>query len=215
MAKTCGRGKILRAAYTRRQNKGTKRVPKSKSRKSYIRHTKKKTIHVPSSCIKSVSQSGKKTSVIEKEIIEKLKKVHKSISKKYGTPKCKKGQVVRDGYKRKAYTRKSGVHVSSSIVKPGCIKAIGMSKKRGTKGKQLFILKKGELTKYGYHSNLTETQRHDALKKALSVIKPLSLYRKLDALYILNKNVNPSLAKLFQDDANWVKTTPEYINRDL
>jgi len=82
---------------------------------------------------------------------------------------------------------------------------------RGTKGKQLFVLKKGELTKYGYHARLSDKTRHHALKKALADgVKPLSLYRKLIAVYVLNKNKHKSLAAIYKKDAIWSKTTPEY-----
>jgi hypothetical protein len=108
---------------------------------------------------------------------------HKSIRKMYGTSKYK------PGYNHRPFT-----------------------KKRGTKGKQLFTLKKGDLTKYGYHANLSVNDRHKALRKSLSDrnTKPLSIFRKLNALFVLNKNKNPTMAKLYKGDSEWVKTTPEY-----
>ena len=84
----------------------------------------------------------------------------------------------RKAYTRKAYTRKS---------------------------KQLFVLKKGDLTKYGYHADLSENNRHEALKKALGEYSPLSLFRKLNAVYVLNKNRDKKRAATFKADANWVK----------
>ena len=133
--------------------------------------------------------------------------------KLFGTPRCKKGEVIREGYTRKAFVKKSGARIKSSKVGPGCIKATGLSKQRGTKGKQLFVLEKGTLTTYGYHANLTEEERHTALHKALANIKPLSLYRKLNALYVLNKNKSPIIASTYRADAAWVQTTPAYIGR--
>jgi hypothetical protein len=84
----------------------------------------------------------------------------------------------RKAYTRKAYTRKS---------------------------KQLFVLKKGELTKYGYHADLSKSKRHEALKKARSEFTPLSLFRKLNAVYVLNKNRDKKRAATFKADANWAK----------
>ena len=185
--KSCRKGTILRKAYTRR--------------------VKSKKIHVRSGCIRAQSQSGKKRVTVDMAIMSKRRKVHSAMRKKFGTPKCRKGQIVREGY---ILTRKTGVKTK---VAPGCIKATGLSKKRGKKGKQLFVLEKGSLTQYGYHANLEEKERHMALKRAVGIIKPLSVYRKLNAIYVLNKNRNPKMAILYKGDAEWVKTTPEYKER--
>ena len=123
------------------------------SRKGYVRHyknknSKNKTIRIKRTCIKSRSQSGLKRSIIDRKKIRTLERKHKSNRKKYGTPKCKSGQIIREGYLRHSYKRrKSGKKVHSVRVKPGCINATGLSKKTGIKGKPLFILQKGELTK--------------------------------------------------------------------
>jgi hypothetical protein len=80
------------------------------------------------------------------------------------------------------------------------------SQKRKTmKSRQLFVLKKGDLTKYGYHADLSEFTRHEALKKARSEFSSLSLFRKLNAVYVLNKNRDKKRAATFKADANWVK----------
>lgn len=72
--------------------------------------------------------------------------------------------------------------------------------------RQLFVLKKGLLTKHGYHADLAEPARHQALRRALGEFTPLSLYRKLNAVYVLNKNRDKKRAQIFRSDANWVKT---------
>jgi hypothetical protein len=100
--------------------------------------------------------------------------------------------------------------VKSATVKPGCIQATGLSLKRGRKGKQLFVLKKGTLSRYGYHLHSSDQSRHESLHRALQGSKPLSIFRKLNALYVLNKNRNPTAAKMYKADSEWVKTTGEY-----
>ena len=87
------------------------------------------------------------------------------------------------------------------------IKCLNNNKKNKTKHKcnVLFILKKGTLSRFGYSMKNSQSKRHKSLKKAIKSIKPLSVYRKLNALYILNKNRNPLNAKLFKDDAEWLK----------
>ena len=80
-----------------------------------------------------------------------------------------------------------------------------ISKSNTRKSKQLFVLKKGDLTKYGYHADLSEYKRHEALEKARSEYTSLSLFRKLNAVYLLNKNRDKKRAAIFKADANWVK----------
>ena len=80
-----------------------------------------------------------------------------------------------------------------------------ISKSNTRKSRQLFILKKGDLIKYGYHADLSESTRHKALKKARSEYTSLSLFRKLNAVYVLNKNSDKKRAAIFKADANWVK----------
>lgn len=189
-------------------------------RKGYTKRLKNKKIYVPPNCIKAQSQFGEKRTNYDKILLGAKTKTHKIINRMFGTPKCKRGYMVRNGYIKdgftvKSYTRKNGTKVKKhkvkqSIVPATCIKSTGQTKK---KGNQLFILNTGDLTKYGYHSRKTKEERHKSLIRALRHIKPLSLFRKLNVLYVLNKNKNPKLANKFKNDADWVKTTKQYLNR--
>ena len=151
----------------------------------------------------------------DKKLIAQKEKSHKRIRQEMGTPHCKKGEIIREGYRRQSYKRKSGSRVKSARVAPGCIPARGLSKKRGSKGKQLFVLEKGTLGKYGYHDveNMTQQKRHEALHRALKDMSPLSVYRKLNAVYLVNRNTNPTISSTFKKDSEWVKKQPEYIGR--
>jgi hypothetical protein len=183
-------------------------------RKGYTRHIGNKTIRVRRGCIKAQSQSGKKRSTIDLQKMTKRRQIQKKMRQRFGSPRCKSGQIVREGYTRKTFVKKTGTRVSRTRVAPGCIKATGLSKRRGKKGKQLFVLEKGTLTKYGYHVNLSEDARHKSLKKAMdSGLKPLSVFRKLNALYVLNKNKDIVNALIYKLDSEWIKTTSEYIER--
>jgi len=86
-------------------------------------------------------------------------------------------------------------------------------RRRSRKTRRLFVLKKGLLTKHGYHADLAEPERHQALQSALKEFSPVSLYRKLNAVYVLNKNRDKKRAQIFRSYANWLKTTPVYSNR--
>ena len=137
--------------------------------------------------------------------------MHSMALKKFGRPKCRSGQILRAGYKRKSYTKKSGLRVKSSWVAPKCIKSVTGR----PHGKQLFVLEKGTLSKFGYHNveNMSKEARHRALKKAMKGVTPLSVYRKLMAVGLVNKNTNPKMSKIVMSDAKWLKTTVEYKER--
>lgn len=75
---------------------------------------------------------------------------------------------------------------------------------RTSKCNVLFHLEKGTLTKFGYSMKNSQQSRHKSLKKAIKSVKPLSIYRKLNAIYILNKNKHPDNAKVFKNDAEWL-----------
>ena len=67
------------------------------------------------------------------------------------------------------------------------------------------LLVRGALRDVGYNINLTEKERQRILDKAVKQYGGLSVFRKLNALYTLNKNRNPSLARKFKRDADYVK----------
>jgi hypothetical protein len=169
---TCPKGYIRRKAYSRETSSGSGKI-----------------IKVKSNCIRALSQSGQKRTSIDRAIIGRKKREHLQARQKFGTPRCSSGEIVREGYKRSSYKKKSGTIVPKKWVSPSCIK----SRTGRPKGLQLFILDKNVLSKYGYENieNLSVNKRHESLKKALDdKIKPLSMYRRLIALATLNKNLN-------------------------
>ena len=50
-----------------------------------------------------------------KKVEDKLYKQHKEARKKFGVPKCNTGEVIREGYYRKPYTKKNGNKVKGSM----------------------------------------------------------------------------------------------------
>ncbi len=70
-------------------------------------------------------------------------------------------------------------------------------------------LTKGSLGAYGY-SHITEMSsaaRHRALASAIYDENPLSVFRKLNALFVMNRNRHPETAAVFESDRDWVKRT--------
>jgi hypothetical protein len=185
----CPKGYIKRSAYSRKTKSG-------------------KTVKVKAACILSRGEKSSKRTDIDKKIMEKLKKIHSRARKMFGTPRCKKGEILREGYKKKSYITKSGARVKEVWISPKCIK----SPTGRSKGKQLFVLSKSGLSSFGYKNilELSTSERHQSLQKALSEKNPLSVYRRLVALSTLNKNKNTKLSNLLKKDSEWVKTTKEY-----
>lgn len=68
-------------------------------------------------------------------------------------------------------------------------------------------LKKGELSAFGYSSDKTEAERDKSLDKAVKKYGSTSVFRKLNALYVYNKNRDPVRSNLFMKDRNYVKKT--------
>lgn len=188
------------------------KCPKGKiKRNSYVRKTSSgKKIIVNENCIKAMSQSGKKRSDIDKKIMSKKKREHTLTREKFGTPKCNPGEIIKEGYHKKASSKSKTS--KGTWVAPTCIKAKGSSKKRGSKGKKLFRLEQGTLSQFGYHDikKLSKKDRRNALNRAINEIKPLSVRRKLIAVSTLQKNTDKKLSKIFKEDAEWVKNTSQY-----
>jgi hypothetical protein len=175
----CKDGTIMRKAYTR---KGTR---------------------VPAHCIRSVSPYGEKYRNFQERILKKMTKRLRGIgkTKRGNTQKCKSGQILRKSYVRYSKTGKR------TLVKGTCITKQGKSEI--PLSKQIGPLRKGELSQFGYTKiiDLSQMSRHIALKKAISAFGSLSVWKKINALYVLTKNTNPTLSKKYNEDRNWIRTT--------
>ena len=120
------------------------------------------------------------------------------------TKTCKSGFILRKGYSRRAYTKKTGAHVSAAKVPASCIRDVGAPGKglRGAPG--IGTLKKGELERFGYNATKTARSRHVSLKAAMKCYGPLSVYRKLNAVAVYTKRSSPSKSKIFLEDRAYV-----------
>ena len=140
--------------------------------------------------------------------------MYKEANKKFpkaASKKCKKGYIKREGYKVKKDSKKDSKKIKEYWVEPKCIKS---QVNRSTKGnKDIVIIEKDVLKKFGY-SDIKDkniTDRKKSLKKAITKIKPLSVYRRLVAISTLNKNRNPKLYRILQEDIKWLKTVLEKL----
>lgn len=69
-----------------------------------------------------------------------------------------------------------------------------------------------ELSKNGYHLDLSAAKRHQAIDKIMKKIsRPLKykhalmLFRKLNVLYIYNRNNKPKIANKAKADRNYIR----------
>lgn len=116
---------------------------------------------------------------------------------------CPPGKIRRAGYTRKAYRRSDGTRVAEARVPASCIKDLG----KPGKGKRLFTLKKGGLSKYGYSLSEIQDVRHSALIKAMEDgVSTGYLWKRLNAIEILNRNTNPKTAEKIKSDMEWLRS---------
>lgn len=93
------------------------------------------------------------------------------------------------------------------------VKSKSRSKSKSSKRRTIirYKPKKGTLSKYGYHAANTLTLRRQALKRAIKAYnkkgkngKNIAI-RKLNLIYVYNRNRYPSTAKKFKQDMKWVQ----------
>ena len=66
-------------------------------------------------------------------------------------------------------------------------------------------LRKGDLIKYGYQYRLSDSLRIKALKRAIIIYSPFSVYKKLDMIAKLSKKSVPDASKIFLKDRDWIQ----------
>lgn len=126
---------------------------------------------------------------------------------------CSNGLIMRRGHIRRSYNRKNATHVKSADIKSSCIKIRKTSK---------VIIKLDEddhyFSKFGYHDvkNKTSEERYLSLSRLIKHFIPIKgqnetynyVIKALNARYILSRNRNPDVAKIFKLDQ--LKISKEY-----
>ena len=166
--------------------------------------------YVPPRCVRSTSPYEFKRSTLKKHAHKKNDEI-----------KCPKGYIARHSYARRYKTsvRQRGYTVKKAsgttykvypknetlYVPAACVKDLGKPGKGVPEGQGIGPLRKGEMTKFGYSSKKPEEERHEALKKAVAELGPLSTYRKLDAVAKLGVRVAPDASRIFAKDRDWLE----------
>jgi hypothetical protein len=196
---SCPSGYIMRASY------------KSKSGK-----------RVKSSCIRktglfSNGDSNNKTLKMIRENRQKSMKVV-SLSKKMSLPfreRCSKGETLRSGYIKRFGKSRQTIVPPECITKRGSMKIpTRTEKQKGNRNTIIMIDDDHTLSQYGYSDiqNKTKDERVSALTSLITHFTPIKgematytyLIRALNARYILTKNTNPKVSKIFKSDQKMI-----------
>jgi hypothetical protein len=114
---------------------------------------------------------------------------------------CKRGTIRRVAYTRRV---RSGKRVT---VKAACIPDVGAPGKGLSSGPGIGRLRVGELARFGYDHVVTLSvgHRHLALSRAVATYGALSVFRKLNAVYVYTRRTSPASSRIFKADRDWVK----------
>lgn len=169
---------------------------------------------------KSINKTLKMLTNAKKRSIKALR-----LSKKLNLPirsRCNENQTLRSGYTRRSYDRRQGKYIGKhyrhAVVAPGCIKKRGSktiptrTEIQKNKRNSIILLNDDDhfLSEYGYFEveHKTKEERMNSLNKLIKYFLPIKgematynyIIKALNARYILNKNSNPKVAKIFKND---------------
>lgn len=168
-------------------------------RKSHIRKGKR----ITAKCIRKVTPYPERYGDFQKAQLKRMSSRLIGLTKKSrgNTTICNNNKTL-----RKAYVRynKSGKH---KLVKGSCISKRGSSNRKTVK--KIGPLRKGDLKQYGYQkiTTISLKARRRALKQAVNTYGSLSVWKKVNVLYVFFKHTNPDLSELYNKDRKWIKKT--------
>jgi hypothetical protein len=114
---------------------------------------------------------------------------------------CKPGTILRNPYVRERKGRRT-------LVVASCIRDVGNPGKGLPEGGPgIGPLRKGDLSRFGYDdvSHMTQGRRHLALASAVRAYGSLTVWRKLNAVYVYTRNTAPASSVIFKADRDWIK----------
>jgi hypothetical protein len=119
--------------------------------------------------------------------------------------RCPPGQIQRDAY----VSLRRGTLRSRRSYPASCITNRGNPGKGLPSGEPgIGPLRKGDLAKFGYDhvTSMSAPRRHIAIAKAVKAYGALTVFRKLNAVYVYTRNTAPAASRIFKEDRDWVKT---------
>jgi hypothetical protein len=114
---------------------------------------------------------------------------------------CSTGQILRDPYVRVRLGQRQYVP-AACVTHMG---APGTGLPSGARG--IGPLRNGNLRRFGYTdvTTMSEGRRHLALAAAVKAYGSLTIWRKLNAVYIYTRRTSPRSSVIFKADRDWIK----------
>lgn len=118
-----------------------------------------------------------------------------------GPSSCPTGKILRDPYVRVRLGQRQ-------YVPAACVKDMGNPGKGIPSGAPgIGPLRKGDLRRFGYTqvTKMSVERRHLALAAAVKKYGSLTVWRKLNAVFIYTKKTSPESSRVFKADRDWIK----------
>ena len=158
---------------------------------------------VAAACVRATTSSGPRSSFLSASRHRMTKRLRGIRKSRRGVTACPSGEIVRDAYVR---IRKG----HRQFVPAACIRNVGNPGKGIPSGASgIGPLRKGDLKRFGYDDvvKMSEGRRHLALATAVRAYGPLTVWRKINAVFIYTKNTSPASSRVFKEDRDWIKAT--------
>ena len=172
------------------------------TRKAYT--VKRTGTRVPASCIRKTTSARGSHSAFVARTRGRMTRRLRGIRKTHRGPRsCPTGKIHRSPYVRIRKGRRTFVAAS-------CITNVGAPGKGLTSGAPgIGPLRQGNLKRFGYSDvrAMSTGRRHLSLVAAVRKYGALTVWRKLNAIYIYTRRSSPTSSAIFKADRDWIKAT--------
>jgi hypothetical protein len=171
-------------------------------RKAYT--IKRTRTRVPASCIRKTTSARETHSAFVSRVRGRMTRRLRGIRKTVRGPRrCPSKTIRRNPYVRIRKGRRTFVPAS-------CIPDVGAPGKGLASGAPgIGPLRQGNLKRFGYSDvrAMSIGRRHLALATAVHKYGSLSVWRKLNAIYVYTRRSSPTSSSIFKADRDWIKAT--------
>jgi len=172
-------------------------------RKGYT--IKKTGTRVAESCVRATTLGPPRSEFVRATRREASRRLQGIPITRRGIKPCPRGKILRSPYVRIRKDKRIFIPAS-------CISDVGNPGKgyrSPSGGEGIGPLRKGDLAKFGYTTvtAMSESRRHLALRAAVQEYGSLTVWRKLNAVYIYTRHTSPASSAIFLADRDWVRNT--------
>jgi hypothetical protein len=168
------------------------------ARKPYT--VKRTGTRVDGRCVRATTKSGPRAAFLKASRSRMSRRLRGIPKSRRGVTACPPGTIVRDPYVRIRQGKRQFVPAT-------CITNVGNPGKgipTGAPG--IGPLRKGDLKRFGYDNvvSMSDARRHIALALAVKEYGSLTVWRKLNAIYIYTRHTSPASSAIFKADRDWI-----------